>query len=486
MGRPEKPVTPNALLRQTPLKPILFDFGAIDLLGHSIPLRIYSYGLMLVLGLVAAMLIAARRARRSGEDPRQITFLGVLALAGGLVGARAAYVIEQVAKGRWAEFVGDGNPIWAAVNISSGGLIYYGGLLGGALAVLAGLRWRRLPVRRYLDIVTVSLLVGLAFGRAGCLLNGCCYGARCDDRWPLAQHFPMYSPPLVKLGADTAGPFCAATAAASPAYAEQFRHGRIRPDERLWLGGPSYDALRPPRFLHGRLASDQLITMFSTRDEARRRFMDLAALDPAGNRPPGPVVTQKAFAAGLAAGDGFLRGSEWWGEAATFDRDGDDALSFEEAWDYTLWRRANILARFDTDGGGDPRLSPAERQAADEYLRADLYALAAAERSLAVRPAQLVAMANALVLAGVLTLFYRVRRREGEVFGLAMVLYALTRFMEEMIRADNSLAAWSSLTHNQVTSALLAAAGVVFMVALRRCAPSCGPAWRERAAAVGR
>src|SRR5205814_9150448 len=75
----------------------------------------------------------------------------------------------------------------AVFDIGSGGLTYYGGFLLATPALIGYAIWKRVPLRLGMDIVAPCLMVGPAFGRFGCFLNGCCYGAECTtDRvpWP--------------------------------------------------------------------------------------------------------------------------------------------------------------------------------------------------------------------------------------------------------------------------------------------------------------
>jgi len=210
------------------MQQIIVDFGILDLLGREVPLRIYGYGCMLVLGFLAGLYLARFRARRVGENPDYVTHCVILALVGGILGARIAYVIEQ-----WGtQFAYAENRLAAILDITSGGLIYYGGVVLATVFVLAYLRLKRLSIRRYLDILSVSLMVGLAFGRVGCLLNGCCFGRVCSETWPLAMRFPMYSEPLVKFD-GTDNPFSQGTVAPSPVYAHQLKNNQIRPHPRL-------------------------------------------------------------------------------------------------------------------------------------------------------------------------------------------------------------------------------------------------------------
>jgi phosphatidylglycerol:prolipoprotein diacylglycerol transferase len=447
------------------VKQVIFDFGVLG----GFPLRVFGYGLMLVLGFLLGIALAQWRARRAGEDADKITWLGMISLVGGVLGARLAYVIEQAAKGRWHEFVGDSDPLLAALNITSGGLIYYGGVILAGLLAVGYLYVKRLPVRRYLDIIAPSLLLGLAFGRAGCLLNGCCYGATCTESFALAQHFPMYSTPVVKLDPG-GGPFGGESP--SPPYSDQFHKDLVTPDERLLAGPTGRQMLIPPRHMHGQLKSDQLVTMFGAREEAQQAFKALAG--GAGS------LSQEAWHRGLAAGGGFLRGSEQWLEAMGFDSDRDGKLSFEEAWSYMQFRKARLTDRFDADGDG--ALAGAERDKANAYLQADLYDLARREHSLALKPAQALSLVSALVLTAVLLLVHPVRRREGQVFALALVLYPVIRILEEFIRSDAAAAGQLAFTHNQYTSLVLLAVGLTMLWAVGRLPASAGPTLSERLA----
>jgi len=446
------------------MRQIIVDLFSFDLLGRHFALRIYGYGLMLVVGFLAGIYLARWRARRSGEDPDVVTRLGMLSLVGGIVGGRIAYVVQH-----WRDqFAGAGDPLAAAMDVTSGGLIYHGGLILAAIMVVGYLLAKRLPLRRYLDIVAVSLLVGLAFGRAGCLLNGCCFGARAGAHWPLGIRFPMYSKPLLQLMPGPGG-FSRDEQDPSPVYQHQFDAGVVQPDERLF--DPVLRRIWPVNCLHGRLENDQLGGLFD--ESAWQGDFDRLA-------GPDGRVDQKEWRTGLKAGSGLLRGSENWAEAiAHFDRGGDGRLNFEEMRDYLRARRDWALARFDADRSGD--LSSQERRSADAYLQADLFKLVEGSWSAPVKPAQPIAMLGALVMAGLLSAFYRLRTREGQVFAMFAIAYGLVRFLEEGIRDQNAHdLSHGVLTHNQYTAVALAAAGVLMLLWLQRLAPSAGASWAQR------
>lgn len=153
---------------------------------HEFDIR--SYGLMLMIAFLGGTWWAARRAERVKANPELIVNCGFVALISAIIGARLFYVIHY-----WDEsFAGRG--WWAAVNITAGGLEFYGGFLGAFAAILVYLLWNRASLRLYLDIIAPSLAFGLAVTRIGCFLNGCCWGGPCPAELPWAVQFPYGSP----------------------------------------------------------------------------------------------------------------------------------------------------------------------------------------------------------------------------------------------------------------------------------------------------
>ncbi len=455
---------------------IILDSGTLHLFGLSVPLRVYGYGLMLVLGFLLSIYVAQRIARRCGENPEHIARVGLLSLVGGIVGSRAAYIFQH-----WDRQFADA-PLGAMFDVTSGGLIYYGGVVLATALVLAYLLIQRLPIRRYLDIVAVPLMIGLAFGRAGCTLNGCCYGAPCRTDWPAGMRFPLYSKPLVKLDGRE-NPFSRDTVSPSPVYAHQLARGRVQPPAELvnW----AIEDLEKPRVvrggefvprryvlpawdLHGELSGDQTATWSLDPGELRKRFFAAAGRD--------RLMDAEEFAAARRRASGPMLGSEHWAEARLYDSDAGGKLTFEEFAAYLAWRRDH----FDADGDGT--ISPGERDEANALLRADQIAIASAERSLPVKPAQPLGIVNALILAALLAGYFRLRGREGNVFALLAVLYPITRFVLESIRDDNAHNVLAgSFTHNQYTSMVLTTIGIGMLLLFRYLPASAGPVARDRA-----
>lgn len=150
------------------------------ILGHIGSLPIRSYGLAMALAFIAGIWLARRRAKAAGLNPDIIIDMAFFVIIASIAGARAAYAIVH-----WQSFSND--PL-AVVRIWDGGLALYGGLAAGFLAGLLFLRARRVDPWAGADLVAPSLALGIAIGRFGCFMNGCCFGKPCDLPWAVSFH----------------------------------------------------------------------------------------------------------------------------------------------------------------------------------------------------------------------------------------------------------------------------------------------------------
>ncbi len=138
-------------------------------------LTIGTFGPMIVLGFLAALFMMRRLIRRAGLDPAMMTNAALYSLIIGVVGARAFFVIHH-----FDQFHGN---LIGVVATWRGGLEFLGGVIPATGFLLFYLCYHKLPVRRYLDIMAIGLMMGLAFGRIGCFLNGDCFGKPTDLPW---------------------------------------------------------------------------------------------------------------------------------------------------------------------------------------------------------------------------------------------------------------------------------------------------------------
>jgi phosphatidylglycerol:prolipoprotein diacylglycerol transferase len=142
------------------------------------PLELKTFGMMFALGFLAAGAVVARRFAELGKPVDWAYEMTFAALLGGLVGARVYYLAEN-----WSDVSDD-----VLGNIFSGsGLVWYGGAIGGALAVFAWAWWRGFLSLALLDLAAVPLALGYAIGRVGCQLSGDGdYGRASDLPWAMS------------------------------------------------------------------------------------------------------------------------------------------------------------------------------------------------------------------------------------------------------------------------------------------------------------
>jgi phosphatidylglycerol:prolipoprotein diacylglycerol transferase len=146
----------------------------IDLLG--LPLK--TFGLCFALAFLAAGAVLTRRFKELRWPADQATEALLAALVGGLVGARVYWLLDN-----WDEASGD---VLGSI-FGGSGLTWYGGALGGAVAVLLWARWRGRLSPSLLDASAPALALGYAIGRVGCQVSGDGdYGRPSDVPWAMA------------------------------------------------------------------------------------------------------------------------------------------------------------------------------------------------------------------------------------------------------------------------------------------------------------
>ncbi len=177
-----------------------------------------AYFVLLLVGFLFAIAVGAATSRRMGINPDVIVDLGISMLIAGVLGGRLLHVIADgyfwdyvhlctdpsqvnwpLEKAECLSKTYDG--VWdAAKNVChpkerdclawakfwAGGLTYYGGLIAAVAVGWWQTRKEKLPLGKAADLAGFAIPVGLGFGRIGCLLAGCCFGAPCSLPWALS------------------------------------------------------------------------------------------------------------------------------------------------------------------------------------------------------------------------------------------------------------------------------------------------------------
>ncbi|MBM4359661.1 MAG: prolipoprotein diacylglyceryl transferase [Deltaproteobacteria bacterium] len=199
------------------MHPVLFRIpvprGLLAFLGNADAIPIYSYGVMLGLSLVIGWYVTLGLCEKSGLDREQMANCYVITAILAVLGSRVMFLATNP-----SEFHG----VSDFFALRGGGLVAYGGFLGGFLGSWAFLRWKKLRLLPWADAAVPSLATGLVVTRLGCYLFGCDYGRPLSSGAPawLARlgTFPRWAEGLVGQGTG------------SPAWIEHVQRGLVAPD----------------------------------------------------------------------------------------------------------------------------------------------------------------------------------------------------------------------------------------------------------------
>ncbi len=375
----------------------------------GIPL--YAYGAMLFLTFVVCVWFTHRRATRLGYAiPREkIQDMAIALFIAGLAGARILYM--------WQFHV----PWYKFFRIWEGGIVLQGGIVGGAIAFILFHRYVlsrfHITLWQMADIAGPGLAIGIAIGRVGCLLNGCCWGNVAPADCP-AVDFPLLTCPSREMLVDrdrlqTAAGFLSRHDLANIADPRTVV-GKIEPGSaadnaglqegdkivKLKVGGdwqPNGEVL----ILSG--PADQLTPVAA-------QLKVLGAVSEVDTERPGATILKaiidkpENFKPALEAASRWLIRDGW------LDTFGDMLGN---------WPRGRNSVQFVVERGGQEVTLPAFTP-----------------RSIGLHPTQLYETISMVLIVFFLLAFYPFRRHDGQVWVLFMVLYSIHRFLNEILRTE--------------------------------------------------
>lgn len=393
------------------------------------PIR--GYGVFLTIAIAAAAGVALWRGKRKWNYPTDVLF-SVLFLTAifGIVGARCFYVAQY-----WHEYQ-TGNlrdTIFAIINIANGGLVVYGSLIGGTVALIVYLLIKKLPVLATLDLLAPSVMLGVSIGRIGCLMNGCCFGGPCD--LPVAISFPP----------------------GSPAYMQQLDEGVIS------LYGIT---LAQPKSLETSANQDEE-TIFSLKSRRVNLASDVASDVVVNSVDSG----SEAEEAGVKPGDKILEmglaPSNFLGSEKSAEelyrrgvirrfRPANNAQVFY--FFLNIWNdnpdEDVLLVLQNVSENGNSDASP---------IRNVIFHPTPAKAK-PVHPTQIYSSINAFCIFLILLGVSRFARRDGVVFALMLILYPINRFCLELLRTDEASFCGTGLTVSQCVSVCVILLGITLMI----------------------
>ena len=145
------------------------------------PLTVHGYGLMIGIGIVAALSLAWRRADRRGIPQEKVTTVVLLGLIAGFLGAKLLFLITEL-----PDVLRDPLPY-----LGSDGFVVYGGILAGVPTLWLWCRKKGERLEIWTDLLLPGVALAQGFGRIGCFLAGCCYGRPTAS--PIGVIFPADS-----------------------------------------------------------------------------------------------------------------------------------------------------------------------------------------------------------------------------------------------------------------------------------------------------
>lgn len=336
------------------------DDPAGDLIKQGLAIR--GYGIFLVLAIASGLGVVFWRCDKVGLTSDQVVGLGFWMLVAGIIGARVFYVVQKSDE-FFAGGASIGQVVLAVVDMTKGGLVVYGSLIGGMIAGIIYLKLNKLPLARIADLIAPGMVLGLAIGRIGCLMNGCCYGGVCDAPLPSVT-FP----------------------AGSPAYMRQLSEGEL---------------------------------------------IGIAAKVNPNKDSAYPLVAERIEPGSVA-----------------------DRLGLKSKDEFRIQSPDERYIRFQKANPGQPMagkelvgIVDSKRLGQSIFSMSDLPA-----RSFSIHPTQIYSAINAGLLCLVLWFYWTIRKSDGEVFALMLILYSIGRFLMELIREDELGQFGTSLTISQLVS----------------------------------
>jgi len=158
---------------------LLYTLGMLPVILSVGPVRLYSFGLFLVIAFVVAGYWVWKSSRGSSLGEEKILDAVVLTVIGGLLGARMLFVLSNP-----QVFLEDP---WQILAIFRGGLSFWGGIFGGIVALVIVARRYHYPVMQFLDLAAPATTIGAAIGYVGAFLGGSAYGTITSASWGVSM-----------------------------------------------------------------------------------------------------------------------------------------------------------------------------------------------------------------------------------------------------------------------------------------------------------
>ena len=176
---------------------------------HIFQLSIPVYGIMTLLGMTVAVGVVALQCKYHNYSRQEALLAALIALAGSIAGL---FLLGPVTKLpdiiiNWDKY--SKIPLGDFLSWFVGDIVFYGGLIGGVIAVVLYCRYFKMSFLSIADVCAPAIPAGHAIGRVGCLMAGCCYGIEVSHSNPLAIIYPERTDGLALVAAPAGIPVLA-------------------------------------------------------------------------------------------------------------------------------------------------------------------------------------------------------------------------------------------------------------------------------------
>ncbi|WP_330414407.1 prolipoprotein diacylglyceryl transferase [Lachnotalea glycerini] len=154
------------------------------------PVTVHSYGLLIGIGFMAALIIADYRSKKKNLDTDFVFNLAFVCIIFGMLGAKVLYLLTEIKTIL-------NNPV--SILDMMNGFVVYGGIIAGTLAAYLYCKIKKKHFLTYFDLLMPSVAIAQGFGRIGCFFAGCCYGLETSSHFSVVFKNSQYAPNHVHL-----------------------------------------------------------------------------------------------------------------------------------------------------------------------------------------------------------------------------------------------------------------------------------------------